>query len=888
LSNNNISNTNTNLPTTYDPSAAELKWIEYWRKGKYSEAGHRKDAKTFTIVIPPPNVTGMLHIGHALDFTLQDIIIRSKRMQGYDTLWLPGSDHAGIATQTRVEQNLREQGIKRYELGREKFVEKVWEWKELYANSIREQWDKMGLSLDYSRERFTLDEGLSLAVREVFVKLYNKGLIYRGKKIINWDPATRTALSDIEVEFKELQGNLYHLKYPLKDGSGSIIVATTRPETMLGDSAVAVNPHDERYQHLIGQMVILPIIGREIPIIADDYAEKEFGSGAVKITPAHDPNDFEVGLRHDLPQILVMDESGTMNEQAGPYEGLDRFECRKRLVKDLQDTGVLQQIEPHVHQVGHSERSGAVIEPYLSTQWFVKMQPLAEKAIEQQKSGNGTHFVPDRFEKVYLQWIENVRDWCISRQIWWGHRIPAWYCQECSEITVSVDEASCCMHCKSTDIRRDEDVLDTWFSSALWPFSTLGWPEEADDYKRFYPTGVLVTGYDIIYFWVARMIFTALEFTGEIPFKDVLIHGLVRDSEGRKMSKSLGNGVDPLEVIKQYGADAMRFMLSTGSTPGQDLRFREEKVEQARNFANKIWNASRFALMNLEGFSLQDIDLTGTLSTADQWIMHRLNETTRDVTRTMDLYEFGETGRLLYDFIWDDLCDWYIEFAKLSLYGEDAQAKRTTQSVLLHVLDHTLRLLHPFMPFISEEIWQHLPHDGDTISLAAWPVAQDQPEPVAAEEMRQLMDIIRAVRNIRAEVNVSMGKKIELIIKPASEQVLTILERNMEYIRRFSNTSSLVIDLQAVNPEKAMTAIVTGAELYFPLAGLIDMAQEIVRLEKELANFHAEVERIEKKLSNEGFVAKAPAKVIDEEKAKLLDYAGKRDKVIARIAEMRG
>ncbi len=888
MSNSNETNTTTNLSTTYDPKAAELKWNEYWRQGKYSEAGKRKAAKAFTIVIPPPNVTGMLHIGHALDFTLQDIIIRSKRMQGYDALWLPGSDHAGIATQTRVEQHLREQGIKRYDLGREKFVEKVWEWKEQYANSIRDQWDKMGLSLDYSRERFTLDDGLSVAVREVFVKLYDKGLIYRGKKIINWDPATRTALSDIEVEFKELQGNLYHLQYPLKDGSGTITVATTRPETMLGDSAVAVNPNDERYQHLIGQMVILPIIGREIPIIADDYAEKEFGSGAVKITPAHDPNDFEVGLRHSLPQILVMDESGTMNDKAGPYQGLDRFECRKQLVKDLQDQGVLIEIEPHVHQVGHSERSGAVIEPYLSTQWFVKMQPLAEKAIEQQKSGQGVNFVPDRFEKIYLQWIENVRDWCISRQIWWGHRIPAWYCQDCSEITVSVEEANCCSHCNSTNLRRDEDVLDTWFSSALWPFSTLGWPEQTEDYDRFYPTGVLVTGYDIIYFWVARMIFTALEFTGKIPFKDVLIHGLVRASDGRKMSKSLGNGVDPLEVIEKYGADAMRFMLSTGSTPGQDLRYREEKVEQARNFANKIWNASRFALMNLEGFTIQDIDLTGPLSTADQWILHRFNETARDVTRTMEYYEFGETGRLLYDFIWDDLCDWYIEFAKLSLYGEEAHAKKTTQSVLLYVLDHTLRLLHPFMPFITEEIWQHLPHEGDTISLAEWPVAHEQPEPVAAGEMRQLMDIIRAVRNIRAEVNVSMGKKIELLIKPANEQILEILQRNEEYIRRFSNTSSLEIDMQVINPEKAMTAVVTGAELYFPLAGLIDMAQEIIRLEKELATLHAEVERIEKKLGNVGFVAKAPAKVIDEEKAKLADYADKRDKVIARIAEMRG
>jgi valyl-tRNA synthetase len=888
LSEMNETNTTVNLSTTYDPKAAELKWNEYWRQGKYSEAGGRSEAKTFTIVIPPPNVTGMLHIGHALDFTMQDIMIRSKRMQGYDTLWLPGSDHAGIATQTRVEQKLREQGIGRYDLGREKFLEKVWEWKEQYADSIRHQWDKMGLSLDYSRERFTLDEGLSKAVREVFVKLYNKDLIYRGKKIINWDPATRTALSDIEVEYKEVQGNLYHLQYPLKDGNGTITVATTRPETMLGDTAVAVHPEDDRYKHLIGHMVVLPVIGREIPIIADEYVEKEFGSGAVKITPAHDPNDFEVGLRHDLPQVLVMDESGTMNEEAGPYQGLDRFECRKRLVKDLQEQGVLIQIELHVHQVGHSERSGAVIEPYLSTQWFVKMQPLAEQAINQQKSGQGVNFVPDRFEKIYLHWIENVRDWCISRQIWWGHRIPAWYCNHCGDVTVSTEDVSSCTHCSSSNLRRDEDVLDTWFSSALWPFSTLGWPEQTADYQRFYPTSVLVTGYDIIYFWVARMIFTALEFTGQIPFKDVLIHGLVRDAEGRKMSKSLGNGVDPLEIIEQYGADAMRFMLSTGSTPGQDLRFRIEKVEQARNFANKIWNASRFALMNLQGITLQDVDLKGPLSTADQWILHRLGETARDITRQMDHYEFGETGRLLYDFIWDDLCDWYIEFAKLSLYGEDALAKRTTQSVLLYVLDHTLRLLHPFMPFITEEIWQHLPHEGETISLAEWPKTHNDAEPAASGEMRQLMDIIRAVRNIRAEVNVSMGKKIELLIKPANEQVLEILQRNIEYIRRFSNTSKLEIDLQAVNPEKAMTAIVTGAELYFPLAGLIDIAQEIARLEKELITFHAEVDRIEKKLGNEGFVSKAPVKVIDEEKAKLKDYADKRDKVIARIAEMRG
>jgi valyl-tRNA synthetase len=874
------------MPTTYDPKTAEAKWSRRWREGGHFRAGRDADKKPFTIVIPPPNVTGMLHIGHALDFTLQDIIIRSKRMQGYDALWLPGTDHAGIATQTKVEQRLREKGISRYDLGREKFLDEVWAWKEHYADTIRSQWDKLGLSLDYTRERFTLDEGLSNAVREVFVRLYEKGLIYRGKKIINWDPATRTALSDIEVEYKEVQGNLYHLAYPLKDGSGSITVATTRPETMLGDTAVAVHPDDERYQHLIGKTLILPVIGREIPIIADEYVEKEFGSGAVKITPAHDPNDFEVGLRHNLPQVLVMDESGTMNENAGPYQGLDRFECRKRLVNDLKEQGVLVKIEPHVHQVGHSDRSGAVVEPYLSTQWFVSMKPLAEQAIASQKSGEGVRFVPERFEKIYLNWIENVRDWCISRQIWWGHRIPAWYCDDCGEITVSVEDATSCRHCGSANIRRDEDVLDTWFSSALWPFSTMGWPkEESADLKRYYPTDVLVTGYDIIYFWVARMIFTALEFTGKIPFRDVLIHGLVRDAEGRKMSKSLGNGVDPLEVIEQYGADALRFMISTGITPGQDLRFHWEKVEQARNFANKIWNASRFVLMNLDG----DVDPQpgDNLGTADRWILHRLNETARDVTRLMDQYEFGETGRLLYDFIWDDFCDWYIEFSKLALNGSDPVARRSTLAVLVHVLDRILRLMHPFMPFLTEEIWQHLPGSGETISLAEWPAYDAGREaPDAVREMRQLMDVIRAVRNIRAEVNVAPRKKIELVIKPADAEAERILARNVDYLKRFCNTESLAIDPAASAPDKAMSAVVTGAELYLPLAGLIDIGQEIARLKKELETLNKEVERASGKLANEGFVSKAPARVIEEERAKLRDYTERRDKVKARLVEL--
>ncbi|MEK5644696.1 MULTISPECIES: valine--tRNA ligase [Paenibacillus] len=879
----------TGMPTTYDPKSAEKKWYKYWIDGQYFKAGQKPEAEPYTIVIPPPNVTGMLHIGHALDFTLQDILIRTKRMQGYDALWLPGSDHAGIATQTKVEQKLREQNISRHDLGREKFLEKVWEWKDQYAETIHEQWAKMGFSLDYSRERFTLDEGLSKAVREVFVKLYEKGLIYRGKKIINWDPAARTALSDIEVEYKEVNGHLYHLQYPLKDGSGHITVATTRPETMLGDTAVAVHPKDERYKDMIGKMLVLPIVGREIPIIADEYVEREFGSGAVKITPAHDPNDFEVGLRHDLPQIIVMDETGTMNDQAAKYEGMDRADCRKQIVQDLKDLGVLIKIEDHVHQVGHSERTGAVVEPYLSTQWFVKMQPLAERAIEAQKAGKGVRFVPDRFEKTYLNWIENVRDWCISRQLWWGHRIPAWYCESCGEIHVAHEDVTQCSKCGSTELTQDNDVLDTWFSSALWPFSTLGWPEQTADLERYYPTNVLVTGYDIIYFWVARMIFTALEFTGEIPFKDVLMHGLVRDSEGRKMSKSLGNGVDPLDVIERYGADAMRYMISTSSTPGQDLRFRWERVEQARNFANKIWNASRFALMNLEGFTYDDIDISGELSTADRWILHRLNETSRDITRLIDAYEFGETGRLLYNFIWDDLCDWYIEFAKLSLYGDNVSAKKTTQSVLSYVLDRTLRMIHPFMPFISEEIWQHLPHEGETITLAAWPEYDPAFEDAeAAAEMSLLMDAIRAVRNIRAEVNVPMSKKIELMLKAGDEQVLQIVNRNEVYVQRFCNTSSFTAGLDLTTPDKAMTAVITGAELYLPLAGLIDIDQEIARLEKELQHLNSEVQRVEKKLANEGFVAKAPAKVIEEEKAKMADYSDKRSKVIARIEELRG
>ncbi|RFB17698.1 valine--tRNA ligase [Bacillus sp. HNG] len=873
------------LSTKYDPQSIEAGRYQYWLDGKFFEAKDDASKKPYTIVIPPPNVTGKLHLGHAWDTTLQDILTRIKRMQGYDVLWLPGMDHAGIATQAKVEAKLREEGKSRYDLGREKFVEETWKWKEEYASHIREQWSKLGLGLDYSRERFTLDEGLSKAVREVFVTLYKKGLIYRGEYIINWDPATKTALSDIEVIYKDVQGAFYHMRYPLADGSGSIEIATTRPETMLGDTAIAVHPEDERFKHLIGKTVILPIVGREIPIVGDDYVDMEFGSGAVKITPAHDPNDFEVGNRHNLERVLVMNEDGTMNANAGKYQGMDRFECRKQIVKDLQEEGVLFKIEDHLHSVGHSERSGAVVEPYLSTQWFVKMQPLADEAIKLQNQEDKVHFVPERFEKTYLHWMENIRDWCISRQLWWGHRIPAWYHKETGEVYVD--------HEPPADIdnwEQDKDVLDTWFSSALWPFSTMGWPDEdAADFKRYYPTAALVTGYDIIFFWVSRMIFQGLEFTGKRPFKDVLIHGLVRDAEGRKMSKSLGNGVDPMDVIAKYGADSLRYFLSTGSSPGQDLRFSMEKVEATWNFANKIWNASRFALMNMGDLKFEDIDFSGEKSVADKWILTRLNETIASVTNLADKYEFGEVGRVLYNFIWDDFCDWYIEMAKLPLYGEDEQAKKTTRSILAYVLDNTMRLLHPFMPFITEEIWQNLPHNGESITVAKWPEVNEQlSDDQAAQEMRLLVDIIRSVRNIRAEVNTPMSKQIKLHIKAKDETILSQLEKNRSYLERFCNPSELVLATDITSPEKSMTSVVTGAELFLPLEGLINIDEEIKRLEKELDKLDKEVERVQKKLGNEGFVKKAPQKVIDEERAKEQDYLEKRETVRERIAELRG
>nr|WP_251137563.1 valine--tRNA ligase [Exiguobacterium sp. s168] len=871
------------MPTKYDPQATEEKWYDFWVKGDYFKADQDPEKEPYTIVIPPPNVTGKLHLGHAWDTTLQDMLTRMKRMQGFDVLYLPGMDHAGIATQAKVEQKLRAEGQSRLEMGREKFLEQSWAWKEEYASTIRAQWAKLGLGLDYSRERFTLDEGLSEAVQEVFVKLYEKGLIYRGEYIVNWDPATKTAISDIEVIYKDIEGAFYHFSYPLTDGSGHVELATTRPETMLGDTAIAVNPKDERYAHLVGKTITLPIVGREIPIVADDYVDMEFGTGVVKITPAHDPNDFEVGNRHELPRVLVMNEDGTMNENAGKYEGMDRFECRKQIVEDLKAEGVLIKIEPHLHSVGHSERSDAIVEPYLSLQWFVKMEPLAQKALEEQQGPDKVNFVPQRFENTYVRWMENIRDWCVSRQLWWGHRIPAWYHKETGEVYVGKEAPA-----DIENWEQDNDVLDTWFSSALWPFSTMGWPNtDADDYQKYFPTSTLVTGYDIIAFWVSRMIFQSYEFTGQRPFQDVLIHGLIRDSEGRKMSKSLGNGIDPMDVIEKYGADSLRWFLTTGSTPGNDLRFYWEKIEATWNFSNKLWNASRFALMNMDGLTFDQIDLTGEKSLADKWILTRLQTTIDDVTRLSDKYEFGEAGRILYHFIWEDFCNWYIEMAKLPLNGEDEAAKQTTRSVLAYTLDRIMRLMHPFMPFITEEIWQHLPHEGETITRAAWPTREaslDFPEAVPAFEAVQ--NVIRSVRNIRAEVNAPMSKQIQLFISTNDARVQDDLSSNSSYLQKFTNASELRIEEQMPAPEKAMSAIVTGAELFIPLADLINIEEEIARLNKELVKYTKEVERVEKKLNNPGFVGKAPAHVIDEEKAKALDYTEKRQAVEARINEL--
>ncbi len=872
------------MPTKYQPQEVEAGRYEEWLKKDLFKPSEDQTKEPYSIVIPPPNVTGKLHLGHAWDTTLQDIIIRQKRMQGYDTLWLPGMDHAGIATQAKVEEKLAQEGISRYDLGREKFIETVWDWKEEYASVIRAQWAKVGISVDYSRERFTLDSGLSDAVRKVFVSMYEKDLIYRGEYIINWDPKAKTALSDIEVIHKDVEGAFYHMSYPLADGSGTVELATTRPETMLGDTAIAVHPEDSRYKHLIGKMVILPLVNKEIPIIADDYVEMDFGTGVVKITPAHDPNDFEVGNRHDLPRINVMDESGVMNELAGKYQDMDRFAARKAVVADLKELGHLIKIETMVHSVGHSERTGVVVEPRLSTQWFVKMAPLAKEAMDNQATDQAIEFVPERFETNYMRWMENIHDWVISRQLWWGHQIPAWYHKTTGELYVGMEAPV-----DSENWVQDPDVLDTWFSSALWPFSTMGWPDtEAPDFKRYFPTNTLVTGYDIIAFWVSRMIFQSLEFTGKRPFQKALIHGLIRDEDGRKMSKSLGNGIDPMEVIDKYGADALRWFLSNGSAPGQDVRFSYDKMDAAWNFINKIWNASRFAIMNMNGLSYEEIDFSGEKTIADRWILTRLNQTVEKVTDLFEKFEFGEAGRHLYNFIWDDFCDWYIEMSKGVLNGENEAAKQTTRSILAYVLDQTLRLLHPIMPFVTEKIWESVPHEGESLVIAEYPVVHPElNDEDAAKGMDVLMELIRSVRTIRSEVNTPLSKKIELLIKTNDASIETFLKENETYIERFCNPENLVISSQIEAPESAMSAVITGAEIYLPLAGLINIDEEIIRLEKEMAKWESEVKRVQGKLSNERFVSSAPEAVVQVEREKEKDYLEKREAVAERIASLK-
>lgn len=877
------------MSTKYDPSQVEPGRYKEWIEKGLFKPNEDKEAKPYSIVIPPPNVTGKLHLGHAWDTTLQDMIIRQKRMQGFDTLWLPGMDHAGIATQAKVEARLAEDGISRYDLGREKFVEKVWEWKGEYADIIHQQWAKLGLSLDYDRERFTLDDGLSKAVRKVFVTLYKKGLIYRGEYIINWDPKARTALSDIEVIHKDDKGAFYHVKYPFADdttfnGKNYIEIATTRPETMMGDVAVAVNPDDERYKDIVGKTLVLPLQGRHIPIIADQYVDPEFGTGMVKITPAHDPNDFEVGNRHNLERINTMNEDATMNANAGKYEGLDRFEARKAIVADLEEQGYMLKTEPIVHSVGHSERTGVQVESRLSTQWFVKMKPLAEAALKNQETDDRVDFVPPRFEHTFTQWMENVHDWVISRQLWWGHQIPAWYHKETGEIYVGEEAPE-----DIENWEQDTDVLDTWFSSALWPFSTMGWPDtESPDFKRYFPTNTLVTGYDIIFFWVSRMIFQSVEFTKRRPFKNVLIHGLIRDEQGRKMSKSLGNGIDPMDVIDKYGADALRWFLSNGSAPGQDVRFSYTKMDAAWNFINKIWNASRFVIMNLDSDVELSLPEASEWQLADKWILSRLNDTVRDVTRLFDSFEFGEAGRALYNFIWNDFCDWYIEMAKENLTGEDEKLKKNTQRILRYVLDQILRLMHPIMPFVTEKIWLSMPHDGASLVVAEYPVEHTEfDNQVAEKDMDNLIELIKAVRNSRSEVNAPMSSAIDILIKTKDDDTRKVFENNVDYINRFCHPKRLEIAADIEAPKLAMTSVITGAEVYLPLADLIDLNEEISRLQKEAKKLESEVTRGEKKLGNEKFVANAPEAVVAKEKEKLANYKQQLAATESRIEELK-
>lgn len=875
----------TELAPKYNPNEVEAGRYQTWLDQDLFKPSGDKKAHPFSIVIPPPNVTGKLHLGHAWDTAIQDTLIRYKRMQGFDTLYLPGMDHAGIATQAKVEARLREHGLDRHQLGREKFLEQVWGWKDEYANIIKGQWAKMGLSLDYSRERFTLDDGLSKAVRKVFVQLYNEGLIYRGEYIINWDPKLETALSDIEVIHKDDKGAFYHIKYPFADGSGYVEIATTRPETMFGDTAVAVAPGDERYKDLVGKELILPIVGRHIPIIEDQHVDPEFGTGLVKITPAHDPNDFLVGNRHNLERINVMNDDGTMNEKAGKYAGMDRFDCREKLVEDLKAEGYLIKIDPIVHSVGHSERSGVQVEPRLSKQWFVKMEPLAKRVLENQETDGKVNFVPERFELTLKQWMENVHDWVISRQLWWGHRIPAWYNKETGETYVGLEAPK-----DAENWEQDPDVLDTWFSSALWPFSTLGWPDEdSEDFKRYFPTNTLVTGYDIIFFWVSRMIFQSLHFTDKRPFNDVVLHGLMRDPEGRKMSKSLGNGVDPMDVVEKYGADSLRWFLLNGTAPGQDTRYDPKKLSAAWNFINKIWNASRFVIMNLpEDAEPAHMPDTSKFDLADSWIFDRLNHTVKEVTRLFDEYQFGEAGREAYNFIWNDFCDWYIEISKVALNGDNEDLKKRKQDNLIWILDQILRLLHPVMPFVTEKLWLSMPHEGKSIMVSEYPTVHPEFDNVKADEdMAFLIEVIKAVRNIRMEVSAPMSSKIDILIQLDDEKNKRILEENTSYVDSFLHPKDLTVAAKIEAPKLAKTAVIAGAQIFVPLAELVNVEEEIAKMQAEEKRLIAEVERAEKKLSNQGFVAHAPEAVIAKEKEKKADYESQLAGVRERIQELK-
>jgi len=858
---------NNNIDKNYNPKEFEERLYAWWEEKGFFTPKVDKDKKPFTIVMPPPNITGKLHLGHALDNTLQDILIRTKRMQGYSTLWLPGEDHASIATEVKVENELLKKGLKKKEMGREVFLEKVWEWTNEYRAKIRGQIRKMGCSVDFTRESFTMDENLNHAVREVFVKLYNEGLIYKGNRITNWCPKCMTAISDAEIEFEEQEGHFWHIKYPVVGSDEFLEIATTRPETMLGDTAVAVNPNDARYTHLVGKKIMLPLVNREIPIVADDYVDVEFGTGAVKITPAHDPNDYQIGKRHNLPEIVMLNENGTISDGYGKYSGLDRYDARKVIVDDLESAGLLVKIKDHAHNVGTHDRCKTTVEPMLSEQWYVKMESLAKPAIDAVRE-NKTKFVPERFEKTYFNWMENIQDWCISRQLWWGHRIPVWYCKDCGEMMVSVNAPTNCSKCSSTNLKQDKDVLDTWFSSALWPFSTLGWPSNTEDLKYFYPTSVLVTGYDIIFFWVARMIFSGIYNLKEVPFETVIMHGMVRDEQGRKMSKSLGNGIDPLDVIDKYGADALRFSLATGNSPGSDIRFYESRVEAARNFANKIWNASRFVMMNFNKELMEKYKDSKNYTVADKWILSRMNTVTKEVTENIEKYEIGIALQKTHDFMWTEFCDWYIELVKPILYAEDGEAKGVVLNVLNKVLKTGLKLLHPVMPFITEEIYTHLDNEYESITISKWPEYEEVINDEKAEEkMNYIIEAIKDVRNARTGMNVAPSRKAKVFIY--ATQAKQAFEEGLVYFQKLASASEVkFLNTKDEAPENVVTVVTIGAEIYMPLLELVDLEKELERLNKEKEKYKKEIDRVEKKLCNEKFTAKAPASVVDEERAK--------------------